>query len=288
MVNYPSADMNEPVRNLTLAHSPDSDDAFMFWALAQGHVKVPGIEFEHTLRDIQALNQAALKQTFDVTAISLHAYPYIAGNYALLNCGASVGNGYGPRIVSREKIDIKSLDGETVAIPGTLTTAALILRLAVPGLKTQEIAFDQIMDAVKNGEVSAGVIIHEGQITYSDMGLFCVCDLGEWWRDETGLPLPLGANAVKISLGTEMHEKIGSAIRDSVRYGMDHREDAIEYSREFGRDLSAEKVDEFVSMYVNDFTIDWGESGRRAVRELISRAADAGIAPAVDEFRFVG
>ena len=288
MLHYRLTAMNETIRTLSLAHSPDSDDAFMFWALAKGHVNVPGIDFEHTLNDIQTLNQAALKQVFDITAISVHAYPYLANNYAFLNCGASVGDGYGPKIVAREKIDVKDLQGEIVAIPGTLTTAALALRLAIPGLKTEEIAFDTIMHAVKNGDVAAGVIIHEGQITYEDEGLYCICDLGEWWRNETGLPLPLGANVIKIDLGDEIHGLAGQAIRDSINYGMEHRQEAIAYAKDYGRDLSDEKVDEFVGMYVNDYTIDWGETGRKAVRELLSRAVDAGIVPEVDEIRFVG
>ena len=288
VINYLPAIMDEQNKTLTLAHSPDSDDAFMFWALAKGFVTVPGIDFEHTLSDIQSLNQAAIKQKYDITAISVHAYPYVSKNYAFLNCGASVGDGYGPRIVAREKIDLRDLQGETVAIPGSLTTAALALRLAVPGLKTEEMAFDSIMDAVRNHDVAAGVIIHEGQITFKDEGLHCICDLGEWWRDETGLPLPLGANVIRINLGDEIYTKSAQAIRDSITYGFDHRADAIAYAKDFGRDLSDEKVDEFVGMYVNDFTIDWGENGRQAVRELLSRAADAGIVPPVDEFRFVG
>lgn len=280
--------MDDSTLKLTLAHSPDSDDAFMFWALAKGHVRVPGIDFEHTLSDIQSLNQAALRNQFDITAISIHAYPYLASEYSLMNCGASVGDGYGPKIVSLEKLDIKSLQGKTVAIPGSLTTAALTLRLAVPGLKTEEIAFDQVMEAVKNKDVAAGVIIHEGQITYEDEGLHCVGDLGEWWQKETGLPLPLGANVIKTSLGPEIHKKAGQAIRESIGYGMEHRADAISYAGDYGRDLAPEKVDEFVSMYVNDYTLDWGETGRRAVRELLSRAAEAGIVPIVDEIEFVG
>lgn len=280
--------MDDSTLKLTLAHSPDSDDAFMFWALAKGHVRVPGIDFEHTLSDIQSLNQAALRNQYDITAISIHAYPYLASEYSLMNCGASVGDGYGPKIVSLEKLDLKSLQGKTVAIPGSLTTAALALRLAVPELKTEEMAFDQVMDAVKNNDVAAGVIIHEGQITYEDEGLHCVGDLGEWWQVETGLPLPLGANVIKTNLGPEIHKKAGQAIRGSIRYGMEHRAEAISYAGEYGRDLAIEKVDEFVSMYVNDYTLDWGETGRKAVRELLLRAADAGIVPAVDEFEFVG
>ncbi len=280
--------MDETTVKLTLAHSPDSDDAFMFWALAKGYVKARGIEFEHILSDIQTLNQAALLGTYDVTAISLHVYPYIARNYSLLNCGASVGDGYGPVIVSREQLDISDLPRITVAIPGSLTTAALVLRLAVPGVRTEEMAFDQIINAVQRGDVPAGVIIHEGQVTYADEGLHKVLDLGAWWREETGLPLPLGANAVRKDLGREMIEETADAIRMSIRYGLGNRSDAINYAKVYSHKLIQDKVDEFVSMYVNDFTIDWGEDGRKAVNELLGRGADAGIVPDTGTIEFVG
>jgi len=280
--------MNGTTQKLTLAHSPDSDDAFMFWALAKGFIKPDGLEFEHTLSDIQSLNQAALHGTYDITAISVHAYPYIARNYALLNVGASVGDGYGPIVVSRTPFNITELDNKTVAIPGSLTTASLVLRLALPGVRTEELSFDKIIDTVRSGKVDAGVIIHEGQITYSDYGLYNVLDLGAWWKDETGLPLPLGANAIKKTLEPETMSAAAGAIRESIRYGFGHRKDGIGYAVDFGRNLKTEKVDEFVSMYVNDFTLDWGETGRKAVRELLKRGADAGIVPAIDEIEFVG
>jgi len=280
--------MNETTRKLTLAHSPDSDDAFMFWALAKGHIAAPGLDFEHTLSDIQSLNQAALVGTYDITAISVHAYPYIALNYALLNVGASVGDGYGPIVVSKKPLNMSDLATRTVAIPGSLTTAALALRLAIPGVRTEERAFDQIMDSVAAGEVEAGVIIHEGQITYQDDGLHNVIDLGKWWQEETSLPLPLGANVIKKDLGAELMTQAAAAIRDSIQYGFKHRSDGIDYAIDFGRNLGTEKVDQFISMYVNDFTIDWGENGRNAVRELLKRGTEAGILPEVDEIEFVG
>jgi 1,4-dihydroxy-6-naphthoate synthase len=276
------------LKKLALAHSPDSDDAFMFWALAKGLVRSDGVEFEHTLSDIQSLNQAALEGRYDITAISVHAYPYINQDYALLNVGASVGDGYGPCIVARQNFDIDELSGKLIAIPGSLTTAALVLRLAIPDARTEEIAFDAIMDAVESGDVDAGVIIHEGQITYRDRKLHRLIDLGEWWKDETGLPLPLGANVIRKELEEETRVKAVKAIRSSVKYALGHRAEAISYARDFGRDLKQEQVDAFVSMYVNDYTLDWGEKGRNAVRELLKRGADAGIVPEIDNIEFIG
>jgi len=275
-------------KKLTLAHSPDSDDAFMFWALAKGYVRSDGVEFEHTLSDIQSLNQAALEGRYDITAISVHAYPYINQDYALLNVGASVGDGYGPCVVARQKFDIDELSGKNIAIPGSLTTAALVLRLAIPDARTEEIAFDAIMDAVARGDVDAGVIIHEGQITYKDKKLHKLIDLGEWWRDETGLPLPLGANVIRKELDEETREKAVRAIGSSVKYALDHRTEAIKYAQDFGRDLAQEQVDRFVSMYVNAYTLDWGRKGHDAVRELLKRGADAGIVPEIDDIEFIG
>jgi len=280
--------MNDSTTKLTLAHSPDSDDAFMFWALAKGLSGEDGIAFEHTLSDIQSLNHAALEGRYDITAISVHVYPYINHDYALLNVGASVGDGYGPCVVAREKFDVDELPGKIIAIPGSLTTAALVLRLAIPEARTEEIAFDAIMDAVLTGDVDAGVIIHEGQITYRQKKLHKLIDLGEWWRDETGLPLPLGANAIRKDLDEETRNKAARAIRSSVGYALEHRAEAINYAQDFGRELIQKQVDRFVSMYVNDYTLDWGDKGRDAVGELLKRGADAGIVPEVDSIDFVG
>jgi 1,4-dihydroxy-6-naphthoate synthase len=280
--------MNNSIRTLTLAHSPDSDDAFMFWALARGHIGIKGIEFEHSLSDIQTLNQAALESRYDITAISLHTYPYIAHQYALLNVGASVGDGYGPILVSKSNHKPADIPNLSVAIPGSLTTAALTLRLAVPNVRTRQMTFDTIIDAVKDGEVDAGVIIHEGQLTYKDENLHKVLDLGEWWLEETGLPLPLGANAIKRDLGEDLINEVAEAIRSSINYGFENRTEALGYASDFGGKLERDQVDKFVSMYVNDYTIDWGQKGRSAVQELLKRGADAGIVPAVDRIDFVG
>jgi len=275
-------------RKLTLAHSPDSDDAFMFWGLAKGVVAVDGFEFEHILSDIQTLNQAALGLKYDITAISLHAYPYIANNYALMNVGASVGDGYGPIVVSRDPLTLKDLPEMTVAIPGSLTTAALVLRLAVPGIRTEEMAFDQIGDAVKAGQVAAGIIIHEGQVTWEGEGFHNVVDLGTWWKKETGFPLPLGANVIKRELGEASMSSISDGIRRSVAYGLENRAEAVKYAQDYGRNLIQEKVDQFIGMYVNDYTLDWGKNGRLAVEELLLRGAEAGIVPRLAEIDFVG
>ncbi len=280
--------MEPEIKTLTLAHSPDSDDAFMFWALASRRVVVDGLEFRHILNDIQSLNQAAIEEKYDITAISVHAYPYIAQNYILLNMGASVGDGYGPMVVAREPMSLDDLSKCTVGIPGTLTTAALMLRLAVPGVRTTEIAFDQIPNAVKDGEVDAGLLIHEGQLTYSRMGLHLVVDMGAWWKEQTGLPLPLGANAIRRDLGEETIAKAAIALRESIQCGLDNRRAALEYAMGYSGDLEPDEVDKFVGMYVNDYTLDWGESGRNAVVELLSRAYDAGIINNSKEIEFAG
>jgi len=273
--------------NLTLAHSPDSDDAFMFWAMAKGHVATDDIRFEHILSDIQSLNQAALEGKYDITAISLHTYPYIAQNYAILGCGASVGDGYGPVVISKDPMNLSDLPGTIVAIPGSLTTAALTLRLAIPGVRTEEMGFDQIMGAVRDGNVAAGVIIHEGQVTYEEEGFHKVVDLGEWWGNETGLSLPLGANVIKRQMGEELMARVAGIIQESIAYGLAHRGNAINYAQDFAGKLVRDKVDTFVSMYVNDFTLDWGERGRQAVEELMHRGAEAGIIPVVDTIDFI-
>jgi len=260
----------------------------MFWALKQGYVGADGIEFEHVLEDIQTLNQAALEGRYDITAISLHAYPYVANQYFLMNVGASVGDGYGPIVVAKEQLKLDDLGGCKVAIPGSLTTAALLLKIAVPGLRTEEMRFDQILESVRRGYVDAGLVIHEGQVTYQREGLNLVVDFGKWWKTETGLPLPLGVNIIRRALGEEIIAKSVSAIRSSVVYGLEHRDDALRFAQEFGRDLVQPDVDKFVSMYVNDYTVDWGETGRAAARELLRRGAEAGIVPEIDNIEFVG
>src|SRR6202162_3936590 len=264
---------------IRLAHSPDSDDAFMFYALATGKVRLPGVKFEHILSDIESLNQAAKKEVYDVTAISFYAYPFVADKYVLMDCGASFGEGYGPIVVSGHPIKKNELAGRKIAIPGKLTTSYLALKLFEPNVETVTMPFDKILEAVQNKEVEAGLLIHEGQLLFSQMGLHRVVDLGQWWQETTGLPLPLGGNAIRRKLGWGMGRQVARVIRDSVAYALDHREAALNYALQFARDMDPVLADKFVGMYVNKWTLDYGEEGRRAVRELRSRGAAAGLVP---------
>jgi 1,4-dihydroxy-6-naphthoate synthase len=267
---------------IRLAHSPDSDDAFMFYALAAGKIATGERRYEHELQDIESLNQRALKGELDVTAVSMHAYAYLAEQYALLPHGASIGDRYGPRLVAREAAPRGScgaIKGARIAIPGRLTTAALALRLYQPEFEPVEIAFDEIEEAVTRGDVDAGLLIHEGQLTYSKGGLHLWVDMGEWWFEETGLPLPLGGNAVRRDLGDEVVRAISQDLRASIVYGLEHRQEALDYAMRYARGLDRTLADEFVGMYVNDYTVDYGEKGRRAVHTLLERGADAGIIP---------
>lgn len=266
-------------QQITIAHSPDADDAFMFYALAQGKVSDPDFDCVHLLQDIQTLNQRAHQGQYEVTAISFHAYPHIANTYAILPHGASMGDGYGPMIVSREAWRPEDLRGKRLAVPGTLTTAFLVLQLWNPGLEHVVIPFDQIMDAVVTGRADAGLIIHEGQITYQSLGLHKVLDLGAWWLAETGLPLPLGGNVIRKDLGPARMRRISSLVRESIQYGLAHREDALEYAMQFARDMDRALVDRFVGMYVNDLTLDYGERGRAAVRRLLALGYERGLIP---------
>jgi 5,8-dihydroxy-2-naphthoate synthase len=266
-------------QRITIAHSPDADDAFMFYALAQGKVSDPDLECVHLLQDIQTLNQRAREGVYEVTAISFHAYPHIASTYAILPHGASMGDGYGPMIVAREAWGPEDLRGKRIAVPGTLTTAFLVLQLWRPGIEYVVIPFDQIMDAVVAGRVDAGLIIHEGQITYASLGLHKVADLGAWWLAETGLPLPLGGNVIRKDLGAERMRKISSLVRQSIQYGLAHRRDALEYAMQFARDMDRALVDRFVGMYVNDLTLDYGERGRAAVCRLLALGYERGLIP---------
>jgi 1,4-dihydroxy-6-naphthoate synthase len=267
---------------IRLAHSPDSDDAFMFYALAAGKIATGERRYEHELQDIESLNQRALKGELDVTAVSMHAYAYLAEQYALLPHGASIGDRYGPRLVAREAAPQDprgAIKGARIAIPGRLTTAALALRLYQPEFEPVEIAFDEIEEAVTRGDVDAGLLIHEGQLTYSKGGLHLWVDMGEWWFEETGLPLPLGGNAVRRDLGDEVVRAISQDLRASIVYGLEHRQEALDYAMRYARGLDRTLADEFVGMYVNDYTVDYGEKGRRAVHTLLERGADAGIIP---------
>jgi len=273
-------------REITLGHSPDPDDAFMFYALAADKMDTEGLDFRHIIEDIETLNRRAMKAELDVTAISIHAYAYVLDQYALLTSGASMGDNYGPLVIAREPMTVEQLATATIAIPGEMTTAYLALRLRLGNPKTVVIPFDRIMDAVERGETEAGLLIHEGQLTYAARGFHKIVDLGEWWKEETGLPLPLGGNAIKKSLGPEMIRKVSRLLRESIEYGLAHRPDAVRHSLAYARGMETELADKFVGMYVNDYTIDYGEQGREAVRLLLKRAYEAGIIPRPVELEF--
>jgi 1,4-dihydroxy-6-naphthoate synthase len=274
--------------DISIAHSPDSDDAFMFYGLATNKVRVPGYRFSHTLCDIETLNRRAQQEAFfDVTAISFHAYPYLQQNYTLMGCGGSVGEGYGPMIVSSRPLNLEDLGKIKIAVPGILTTAYLALKIFNPAIQTETVSFDQIIPAILAGTYDAGLIIHEGQLTYSSSGLYKVLDLGVWWRETTGLVLPLGGNAIRRSLGAESLKIITKAVRDSIQHALDHREQALEYAMQFARDLDARLANRFVSMYVNDRTLDYGADGRQAIRKLLDLGHERGIIPIAPQVDFV-
>jgi len=273
---------------ISIAHSPDSDDAFMFYGLATQKIRVPGYRFSHTLSDIETLNRRAREEAFyDVTAISFHAYPYLQQNYTLMGCGGSVGEGYGPMVVSSRKLAPEDLGRIRIAVPGTLTTAYLALKIFNPAIETVTVPFDRIIHEILAGKYDAGLIIHEGQLTYSTSGLFKVIDLGVWWRDATGLVLPLGGNAIRRSLGAEKHKIVSKALRDSIRHGLEHREQALEYAMQFARDLDITMASHFVGMYVNDRTLDYGPDGREAIRRLLALGHERGIIPIAPQVDFV-
>jgi 5,8-dihydroxy-2-naphthoate synthase len=261
---------------IRLGHSPDPDDAFMFWGLASGTVETGRFEFEHVLRDIQTLNEWALEGRLEVSAISLHAYPFVQDKYVLLPHGASMGAGYGPIVVAREPMPISKLHELQIAVPGAMTTAFLVLRMCLGDFRYREVPFDQIIEEVQSGRADAGLLIHEGQLTYEAEGLHKVVDLGEWWLLETGLPLPLGVNVARRDLGDEELRELSDVLAASIRAGLDNREAAMEYALQFGRGLDTELADRFVGMYVNDLTCDYGDEGRQAVRELLARAEQIG------------
>jgi 1,4-dihydroxy-6-naphthoate synthase len=284
-----SADATTPaITDISIAHSPDSDDAFMFYGLATNKVRVPGYRFSHTLCDIETLNRRAQDDAFfDVSAISFHAYPYVQKNYTLMGCGGSVGEGYGPMVVSIRPLTPDDLGRVRIAIPGKLTTAYLALKIFNPEIETETIAFDQIIPEIVAGKYDAGLIIHEGQLTYSSSGLRRVLDLGAWWREQTGLVLPLGGNAIRRSLGAEQHRIISKALRDSIQHALDHREQALEYAMQFARDLDSSLANRFVSMYVNDRTLDYGADGRAAIHKLLEVGHQRGIIPIAPNVDFV-
>jgi len=260
-----------------VAHSPDSDDAFMFYALAAGKIDTEGLTYVHELQDIESLNQRAMRGELEVTAVSIHAYAYLSERYALLPHGASMGDRYGPRLVAREPADRSEVKGKRIAIPGPLTSAYLALQLYEPDFTPVFTPFDAIEDAVVNGEVDMGLLIHEGQLTFAERGLHLVADMGEWWFQETGLPLPLGGNVVRKDLGPALTSKISRHLRDSIAYGLQHRVGALDHAMQFARGLDRSKADTFVGMYVNDWTLDYGERGRQAVRLFLQRGVDAGL-----------
>ena len=262
---------------IRVAHSPDSDDAFMFYALAEGKVDTEGLRYVHELQDIESLNQRAMKGELEVTAVSIHAYAYLTDKYALLPHGSSMGDRYGPRLVAREPLTRADIRGKRIAVPGPLTTAYLALRLYEPDFEPVNTPFDRIEDDVVDGKVDAGLLIHEGQLTYADRGLHLVADMGEWWFGETGLPLPLGGNVVRKDLGADLTKRISRHLRDSIAYGLQNRASALDHAMRYARGLDRESADTFVGMYVNDWTLDYGERGRAAVHALLERGVSAGI-----------
>ena len=265
---------------IRVAHSPDSDDAFMFYALATGKVDTEDIEFIHELQDIETLNRRALAGELEVTAVSIHAYAYLSDKYALLPHGASMGEGYGPRLVARKPYTRSDLAHIVVAVPGTLTSAYLALKLYAPGVETVVVPFDELLERVAAGEFEMGLLIHEGQLTYMDAGLHLVADLGEWWASETGgLPLPLGGNAIRRDLGPDITRRASRMLRESIAFGLEHRTDALVHAESYGRGLDRAQTDEFVGMYVNQRTLDYGADGRKAVQLFLDRGFEAGIIP---------
>jgi 1,4-dihydroxy-6-naphthoate synthase len=276
-----TADPNPQVLELKLAHSPDSDDAFMFYALATRKLRTTNLTFKHVLEDIESLNQKAMQGTYEITAASFHAYPYLADKYILLPSGASFGDRYGPIVVARSTAGTNGLKGKRVAIPGKLTTAYLAARLYESDFEPVFVPFDSIFDVVAKGEADAGVVIHEGQLTYAESGLKKIADLGEWWHQETGLPLPLGGNFILRSLGPEIVRNAANILKESIQYALDNREEALNYALQFGRGLDTSTADRFVAMYVNEWTLDYGTRGREAVQTLLDRGAAKGLLPKV-------
>ncbi|MFN2317451.1 MAG: menaquinone biosynthesis family protein [Gemmatimonadales bacterium] len=278
-------------RTITVAHSPDSDDAFMFYALAEGKIDTEGLEYRHELQDIQSLNERAMRGELEVTAVSVHAYAYLADQYAFLSSGSSMGDGYGPRLVALEPAPADprtALRGLRVAIPGRLTTAFLALKLYQPDVVEVVVPFDQVQDAVRRGEADVALVIHEGQLTFADDGFHLWTDLGAWWLADTGLPLPLGGNVARRDLGPELLDQVARHLKASIVYALDHREAALAHAEQFNRGIGHERTDAFVGMYVNDWTVDYGPRGREAVQLLLDRAAGAGLIPSTVQVEFVG
>lgn len=274
-----AVEASQQVRTISVAHSPDSDDAFMFYGLATNKLETEGLKFEHTLKDIQSLNEDAKNGVYDVTAISFHAYAYVSDKYALLPHGASIGDKYGPIVVTKEPRDASELGDMKIAIPGELTSAFLALRLYNKDFRYEVVPFDEVIDAVQSGRADAGLLIHEGQLFYKQLGLDKVLDLGEWWHERTGLPLPMGGNAIRRDLGEDLMKQVSKHLHRSIVYSMENREDALQYAMQFARDMAPELADRFVAMWVNDLTLDYGERGREGVRRLLTEGYEAGIIP---------
>jgi 1,4-dihydroxy-6-naphthoate synthase len=280
-----------PTQTIRVAHSPDSDDAFMFYALAEGKVDTGELRYEHELQDIQSLNERALHGELEVTAVSIHAYAYLWRTYAMLNSGSSMGDGYGPRLVAKQPAPADpraALEGKRIAVPGKLTTAYLALKLYQPDFEEVVVPFDQIEDAVERGDVEVGLLIHEGQLTYADQGLHLWTDLGAWWLQETGLPLPLGGNVVRRDLGRAVVEQVARDLKASIVYALEHRAPALAHAARFNRGIGEERTDTFVGMYVNEWTVDYGPRGRQAVQLLLDRAWEARLIPEPVTVEFVG
>ncbi len=277
-------------RTLLLGHSPDPDDAFMFYGLATGRVPSGNWTFEHVLQDIQTLNERALRGELHITAISIHAYPHVADNYALTSCGSSMGDAYGPLVVTREPATVNDLAGRTIAVPGEMTSAFLVLNLLLGRgeFNHRVVMFDRVLDEVAEGRADAGLIIHEGQLTYHNQRLHKVVDLGQWWNEQTDLPLPLGGNCIRRDLGPETMTEVTAILKNSIEYSLAHRPEAVEHALQYARDMGRDLADEFIGMYVNQWTIDYGDRGRQAVRELLRRGCEIGMVPAVDQIDFVG
>src|SRR6478672_9188857 len=273
------AETSPEIRTITVAHSPDSDDAFMFYGLATHKLETEGLKFEHTLKDIQTRNEDAKKGVYDVTAVSFHAYAYISDKYALLPHGASIGDKYGPIVVTREPRTADEIGQMKIAVPGELTSAYLALRIYNKDFEHVVVPFDKIIDAVKNGDADAGLLIHEGQLFYNQMGLHKVLDLGEWWHEKTELPLPMGGNVIRRDLGKDLMRRVSKCLHESIVYSMDNREDALAYAMQFARDMQPELADRFVAMWVNDLTLDYGDRGRKAVKLLLKEGYEKGIIP---------
>jgi 1,4-dihydroxy-6-naphthoate synthase len=276
---------------LQLGHSPDPDDAFMFYGLAKDKLPTGRYRFKHILQDIQTLNQRAMKGELEITAISIHAYPYVADKYALTSCGSSMGDQYGPMIVARQPMGLKDLRGKTIAIPGKLTTAFLALQLCLgkagEAFNVEMVHFDQIPAYVRDGKADAGLLIHEGQLTYQTLGLHLLLDLGVWWHEKTSLPLPLGGNCIRKDLGRQTMQEVTDILKQSIQYSLDHRPEAVEYALQYGRDLDKQLADRFVGMYVNHWTLDYGDRGRAAIDRLLAEGAVAGIVPKIDKIDYV-